>query len=105
MGYGTTLFRHKVTVEPYIGDSAVGETFGPAVPNVRCRFRLKQRVIRSSRGDEVVADAILECRASETFAEGDRVTRGGKTFRVHEIRPVEMPHSATNHLEVWLRAD
>jgi hypothetical protein len=103
MGYGTTLYRHKVDLEPYAGSSAVGDVFDPPV-ELRCRFRHKTKVIRTSRGDEVVADAVLECRPAETIAEKDRVTRDGATYRVHEVKPAEAL-SRTNHLVVLLRAD
>lgn len=31
------LLPHRVAVEPYLGDSAVNDTFGPKVPLIRCR--------------------------------------------------------------------
>lgn len=104
MGYGTILYRHLVIHEPYTGESGVGPTFG-AESTVRCRFRSERKVIRTADGDEVIADATLECRASETIAEQDRITRNGRTFRVSEIVAAEGPHSGTNHLEVRLAAD
>ena len=104
MGYGTTLYRHTVTHEPYLGESAVGPTFG-APADLRCRFRTERKVIRTARGDEIVADATLECRASESVDEKDRITRDTRVYRVAEIIPAEGPHSRTNHLEVRLTAD
>lgn len=104
MGYGTALYRHKVTVEPFTGSTAVGESFGTGV-EVKCRFRNHRKVLRSSDGDEVVADASFICRADEPVSEKDKVTRGSTEYRVVEIKPAEGPHSATNHLMVWLGAD
>lgn len=104
MGYGTVLFRHTVTHTPYLGETGVGPTFGTP-KTVRGRLRLERKVLRSSRGDEVVADAVLICRPTETFSEGDKVTAEGRDFRVYEIQPGYGPHSGVNHLTVWLRAD
>lgn len=104
MGYGTVLYRQTVTHEPYQGDTAVGPTFGSPV-DLRCRFRTHRKVIRTARGDEIVADATLECRSSESIDEKDRVTFDGRTFRVAEIVHAMGPHSRTNHYEVSLTAD
>lgn len=104
MGYGTVLYRHTVTHEAYLGDSAIGPTYDDPA-DLRCRFRTERKVIRTARGDEIIADASLECRATETIAEKDRITRDGRTYFVAEIVPAEGPHSRTNHLEVRLTAD
>ncbi|MDP3983983.1 MAG: hypothetical protein Q8Q52_03125 [Acidimicrobiia bacterium] len=93
-----------MTVEPFQGDSGVGPVFGTGV-EIRCRFRTTRKVLRSSAGDEVVADAVLECRDSETIGREDRVTKASDVYRVYQVKPAEGPHTATNHLVVWLRAD
>lgn len=101
---GTTTLRQVVDFEPYLGDTALGETFGPPV-SVRCRFERTAKVLRSSRGDEVVADAYLVCRPGEPVATQGRVTFAGTRYRIADIHPGQGPHSQVNHLEVMLRAD
>lgn len=104
MGYGTTLYRHKVTVEPFTGEGGVGPTFGDPY-KMRCRIRLERKVIRTTEGDEVVADATLICDPGENIPIQSRVTYSDRVYRVSEIVPGHGPHTAVNHLEVRLTAD
>ena len=104
--YGSTLLRHKATVTPYVGDSGIGEIWDTdSAFELRCRFSNQRRVMRSSRGDEILADASLICRPDEVLSEKDRVERDGRQYLVSEIRPGEGPHSRTNHLDVLLTTD
>jgi hypothetical protein len=104
--YGSTLLRHEATVTPYLGDTGIGEAWDDDSEfTLKCRFSTKRRVLRSSRGDEILADASLICRSGELLAEKDKVTRDGRTYLISEIRPAEGPHSGTNHLDVLLSTD
>lgn len=104
--YGSVFLRHEATVTPYLGDTGIGELWDTDNPfPLRCRFSTVRRVVRSSRGDQVLADASLLCRSTEALVEKDRVERNGRKYLVSEIRPAEGPHSATNHLDVLLTTD
>lgn len=104
--YGSTLLRHEATVTPFLGDSGIGELWDDAAAfTLKCRFSTKRRVMRTARGDTILADASLICRPDEDLDEKDRVTRDGRNYLVSEIRPAEGPHSSTNHLDVLLTTD
>lgn len=104
--YGSTLLRHEATVTPYLGDTGIGETWDDdAAFTLKCRFSTQRKVMRTSRGDEILADASLICRPGEDLDEKDKVERDGRSYLISEIRPAEGPHSATNHLEVLLSTD
>ncbi|MFE1070995.1 hypothetical protein ACFW5W_07165 [Streptomyces sp. NPDC058783] len=50
-----TLFCHRVTVEPYAGDSAYVKTYGPPVTGVRALVDARIRVVRNREGREVTS--------------------------------------------------
>ncbi|MFK0069753.1 hypothetical protein RKD32_003969 [Streptomyces sp. SAI-195] len=53
------LLRHRVTVEPYAGDSAYGKTYGPPIPDVRALVDARIRVVRNREGREVTSTATV----------------------------------------------
>ncbi|MGW7197223.1 hypothetical protein [Streptomyces chryseus] len=53
------LLRHRVTVEPYEGDSAYGPAYGPPVPNVPALVSESVRTVRNKEGREVTSTALL----------------------------------------------
>ncbi|AGP56824.1 hypothetical protein [Streptomyces rapamycinicus] len=69
------LLRHRVTVEPYLGDTAYGPTYGPPVPNVRALVAATVRQVRrASDGREVVSTAQVITAPGLTCPPGSRVT-------------------------------
>lgn len=50
--------RHRITVEPYAGDSAYGKTYGPPV-EVRALVVWKVRTVRNGEGREVTSTATV----------------------------------------------
>lgn len=104
--YGSTLLRHSATVTPYLGDTGIGETWDDdAAFTVKCWFSTERKVVRTARGDEILADASFICRPTADLSEKDKVERDGQSYLISEIRPAEGPHSATNHQEVLLSTD
>ncbi|MFE0877314.1 hypothetical protein ACFW4X_21065 [Streptomyces smyrnaeus] len=75
------LLRHRVTVEPYRGDSAYGPTYD-APFEVRCLVAETVRTVRDTEGREVtstaqiIAPADLDCPAeSRIILPSGRITR------------------------------
>lgn len=59
MNVPTWLLRHRVTVEPYTGDSAYGPTYGPAVEGVPALVAATIRTVRNREGREVTSTATV----------------------------------------------
>lgn len=70
-----------VVVEPYDGQGAYGEVYGPA-RTVRCLIDDRRRLVRESggqrsgnaTGDEVVSETTLQCSPDEHIPPESRVT-------------------------------
>lgn len=67
------LLRHRVTVEPYEGDSAYGPVYGPTVV-VRALVRPGVRMVRAPDGSEVVSSVACFARRGLTCPPGSRLT-------------------------------
>lgn len=48
------LMRHRITVEPYLGDTSKGPRYGPAVV-VRCFLDEQTRGVRNPAGEQVTS--------------------------------------------------
>jgi hypothetical protein len=97
--------RHEVTVEPYLGDSAVGPQYAGPV-TVRCFLEEKNRLVRAPNGREVTSTSTFYCRLDAVTAPPEsRVTLpDGRTTTVIE----QLPHDGgglptPDHLEVQLQ--
>ncbi|MCZ9348547.1 hypothetical protein NGM36_01780 [Streptomyces mutabilis] len=53
------LLPHRISVEPYAGDSAYGPTYGPPIEDVRALVDLRIRVVRNREGREVTSTATV----------------------------------------------
>ncbi|MEV2203739.1 hypothetical protein AB0E11_27785 [Streptomyces fradiae] len=51
------LLRHRITVEPYVGDSAYGPQYGPPVEDVPALVAETVRTVRDREGREVTSTA------------------------------------------------
>ncbi|MFI6371013.1 hypothetical protein [Streptomyces sp. NPDC050546] len=51
------LLRHRVTVEPYLGDGAYGPQYGPPVADVPALVSGARKVTRDSTGAQVLSTA------------------------------------------------
>ncbi|MBQ0827712.1 hypothetical protein [Streptomyces tagetis] len=96
-------FIHKITVEPYRGESSVGQTFGPPV-EVRCFLDEQTRVVRSPGGEQVTStstvfadlDAIAPPQSLATLPDGR------KTKVIQSKRRDGAGLGTPNHLEIHL---
>lgn len=76
------LLRHRITIEPYRGDSAYGPVYGPPAADVPALVAETVRTLRDRAGREVVSTAQiiaspdLDCPAESRITLPDgRITR------------------------------
>ena len=93
------LLRHRITVEPYRGDSAYGPTYGPAVEDVPALVALTVRTVRDREGREVTSTATviagpdLECPPESRITLPDGRTTRAITVAKHTAPGLPVPES------------
>lgn len=98
------LLVHQITIEPYIGNSAYGPQYGPAVAGVRCFIEEQNRLVRAANGDEVVSSSTITCKPGTSAPAKSRITLpGGRVTTViaclnHDGQNLGTP----NHVELQL---
>jgi hypothetical protein len=69
------LLRHRITVEPYLGDGAYGPQWGPPVPNVPALVAAAvKQVRRATDGREVVSSTTVITAPGLDCPPGSRIT-------------------------------
>ncbi|MDT0346761.1 hypothetical protein [Streptomyces litchfieldiae] len=68
------LLRHRITVEPYLGDSAHGPRYGPAVEGIPALVAATHRQLTDTDGREVIATAQIIAAPGLHCPPGSRVT-------------------------------
>ncbi|WP_257032529.1 hypothetical protein [Streptomyces sp. 1331.2] len=68
------LLRHRITVEPYLGDSAYGPVYGPPVPDVPALVSDTVRLVRAPDGRQVVSSAQVLLDPDSVVPAGSRIT-------------------------------
>ncbi|MFI6443824.1 hypothetical protein [Kitasatospora sp. NPDC050543] len=98
------LLRHRVTVEPYLGDSAYGPRYGPLVAGVRCLLDQQTRLVRDKTGREVTSSSTFYCQLTVVAPAGSRVTLpdGRQTTVIAALRRDGAGLGTPDHLEVQL---
>lgn len=71
------LLRHTVTLEPYLGQSAAGPKYGPAV-TVACFVDDTRRLVRNELGDQVISETTLYCVLDTDAPTKSKVTVNGR---------------------------
>ncbi|MFD9789628.1 hypothetical protein ACFWXK_01630 [Streptomyces sp. NPDC059070] len=71
------LLRHRVTVEPYLGDSAYGPRYGAPVSGVPALVGETVRMVRAPDGREVTSTAQVITAPGLTCPPGSRLTLPG----------------------------
>lgn len=67
------MLRHEVTIEPYLGETSKGASYGTGV-TVRCLRDDKRRLIRTTDGQEVISSITLYCPPGTTAPAQSRIT-------------------------------
>ncbi|RZU21737.1 hypothetical protein [Streptomyces sp. BK239] len=68
------LLRHRITIEPYLGDSAYGPQYGPAVADVPVLVAESVRQVRAADGREVTSTAQVIAAPDLDCPAGSRLT-------------------------------
>ncbi|GAU67682.1 putative hypothetical protein [Streptomyces sp. NBRC 110611] len=68
------LLRHRVTVEPYAGESAYGPQYRHAIPEVPALVDATPRMVRAPDGRQVVASATVIADPALDCPPGSRIT-------------------------------
>lgn len=96
------LFRHAVSVEPFVGEGSTGPEYGAAV-TVRGLWEAKRRLVGMSEGTETVASATFYTDLDSPLGVDDKVTFDGLEYRVVEVRTKDSTYPTNPpHLEVLL---
>lgn len=96
------LAGEDITIEPYTGGGAFGDTWGPSVP-VRAIVEEKRRLVRSTTGDEVLSETTARCPLGTVAPPSSKVTVRGRETKVilapvHDGKALPVP----SHVEVVL---
>jgi len=84
----TALLRETVSIEPYGGESSVGPVYEPAV-TCPARVERTHRLVRLTADEVQAAEATLYLRGDVSIATGDRVTVGGRRYRVLSVEALD----------------
>lgn len=68
------VLRQRITVEPYLGESAYGPTYGTAVRGIPARVVGKRRAVRKVDGTDVISTASISVRPTIDVPVESRVT-------------------------------
>lgn len=80
------LLRHRITVEPYAGDTAYGPTYGPPVSDVPALVSEQVRQTRDAEGRQVVSTASVIAGPDLDCPTGSRITLpSGRTTRALSV--------------------
>ncbi|MFB6618225.1 hypothetical protein ACIGFK_07520 [Streptomyces sp. NPDC085524] len=76
------LMRHRITVEPYRGETAYGPSYGPPLGDVPALVSEAVRTVRDREGREVTSTAQIICAPGLDCPPESRITLpGGRTAR------------------------
>lgn len=68
------MLRHRITVEPYEGDSAYGPVYGAPLEDVPALVAATIRTVRNAQGREVTSTATLYAGPELECPPGSRIT-------------------------------
>ncbi|WP_051778793.1 hypothetical protein [Streptomyces sp. NRRL S-241] len=68
------LLRHRITIEPYLGDGAYGPRHGAPVPEIPALVSPSARMVRAPDGREVTSSAQIITAPGLDCPPGSRVT-------------------------------
>ncbi|MFJ8146045.1 hypothetical protein ACIQ6R_13325 [Streptomyces sp. NPDC096048] len=98
------LLRHRITIEPYKGDSSTGPVYGPPV-EVRAFVDEQTRAVVSAGGEQVTSSSTAYARPGTKAPPLSRVTLpSGRTTKVIAALPRDGGGLPTpDHVEIQLQ--
>ncbi|QCR49809.1 hypothetical protein [Streptomyces sp. SGAir0924] len=99
-----SLLRHRITIEPYRGDSSTGPLYGPP-QTVRAFVDEQTRAVVSPGGETVTSSSIAYCAPGTTAPPLSRVTLpSGRETKVIAALPRDGGGLPTpDHVEIQLQ--
>ncbi|WP_405018171.1 hypothetical protein OHV05_15390 [Kitasatospora sp. NBC_00070] len=86
------LLRHRITIEPYLGDSAYGPTYGPEQTGVPALVAESIRLARAPDGRQTVSTAQVLLAPGTTVPTGSRITLpSGRTTVPISVATLDAP--------------
>ena len=101
----TAALRQRITVEPFLGESAYGPTYGTAQRDIPARVVGKRRAVRKTDGTDVISTASISVRPTIDVPVESRVTcahpvtGADETFEVLDVL-VAQGLTRPDHLEM-----
>ncbi|GGJ82052.1 hypothetical protein GCM10011583_12000 [Streptomyces camponoticapitis] len=97
------FLRHRIIVEPYLGTTGTGDSYGPPV-EMRCFLDQKTRNVRTPAGDTVVSSSTAYASPGTSAPPLSRVTLpGGRQTKVIQDAPRDSGGlGAPDHVEIQL---
>ncbi|MER6360096.1 hypothetical protein [Kitasatospora sp. NPDC001527] len=68
------LLRHRIVIEPYVGESAYGPIYGPPLDDVPALVSESARLVRAPDGRQVVSSAQVVLDLDTDVPAGSRIT-------------------------------
>lgn len=93
--------RVAVTVEPSLGNTGDGDTYGPPFVELGSLNRTR-RLHRSPTSDTLIAEAVLVVAPGSQIKTNDRVSEGGDQWIVEKVAPAYVG-STVFQVEVWMK--
>lgn len=100
------LTPHRATVEPKLGDSAVGPRFGPPIVDCRCFYKDERKQTTSADGTRAVSTGVAVFPLNDPLDDipvGSRVTFNGAARTVLSSSRNVLNSLTPNHIEVRLQ--
>lgn len=98
------VMRHSITIEPYLGDGAVGPIYG-APTAVRCFLDQQTRMVRAGDGRQVTSTSTAYCPLDTVCTSESRITLpdGRKPVVIAVLRRDGGGLPTPDHLEIQLQ--
>lgn len=96
--------RRRITVEPYLGDGAVGPLYGPQV-TVRCFLDEQTRMVRGRDGRQVTSTGTAYCALETVCPAESRITLadGRRPIIINVLRRDGGGLPTPDHLEIQMQ--
>ncbi|MEY9837443.1 hypothetical protein [Streptacidiphilus sp. EB103A] len=100
-----TLLQHRITIEPYLGDSAYGPKYGPAVPGVPAFVDEQTKRVAGPNGTQVTSSSQAICALGTNAPALSRITLadGTVTAVINALRRDGGNLGTPDHLELQLQ--
>ena len=98
------MLQHRITIEPYLGESANGPRYGPPVANVRAFVDEQTKRVAGPNGTQVTSSSQVYCLLSTVAPPLSRVTLadGTVTAVINALRRDGGSFNTPDHLELQL---